>query len=163
MDSVQSTSTGGDPKKILLSLLTLKDKKLEYHPIIGKKLRSNRRIRRNFNSVSYTGTLIQGFVVCRKCSALLVKRKSDNSNLIKHLKLHQKVDKILSLSPPLSEPSSVSTVNISANKMNIGTIVCTAVDSKNDDISGNDSTEDVESLDTEKCPSAPSDILSRPQ
>ena len=163
MDSVESTRTGGDPKKILLSLLTLKDKKLEYHPIIGKKLRSNRRIRRNFNSVSYTGTLIQGFVVCRKCSALLVKRKSDNSNLIKHLKLHQKVDKILSVSPPRSDPCSVSTVNISANKMNIGTIGSSAVDSKNDDISGTDSKEDVQSLCTENCPAPPSEIQSRPQ
>ena len=90
MTSTPASTSVSNRKLILHSLLETKDPKFLCRPLVRTHHFLNQKLIDNYNSIYHSGTIIDGFVQCRKCSKIILKRKRDNSNLMKHLTLHEK-------------------------------------------------------------------------
>ena len=90
MSSTPTSNSVPNRKLIIHSLLTTKDPNFQCKTLVGTRHLYNQKLIDNFNTIYHSGRIIDGYVQCRKCSSILVKRKRDNANLKKHQKLHDK-------------------------------------------------------------------------
>ena len=72
-------------KQELKFLLELSSPRVDLHPLTGYS-----RIARNFDRLSIDDELQKTFLVCRQCKALLTLCLGSQSNLYRHLELHEK-------------------------------------------------------------------------
>ncbi len=72
-------------KQELKFLLELSSPRVDLHPLTGYS-----RIARNFERLSIDDELQKTFLVCHQCKALLTICVGSQSNLYRHLKIHEK-------------------------------------------------------------------------
>ncbi len=88
MTSTPPSTSLSNRKLIIHSLLVTNTSNVESRPLVGSRHFVNQKVIDNYNSIYHSGILIDGYVQCRKCTSILLKRKRDNANLKRHMMLH---------------------------------------------------------------------------